>query len=260
MNIRIKLSHAVVAVWISFFSGISHAADAPAEALSYDTKTVSVLAPFVSDGCSVPKRFAPASYEGCCTRHDYAYWIGGTLEDKNRADATLVNCIRARGASEFTVGAWQMMLSNFGIYRWGAKWVPHRANAPLNASEWNQIQKLAPAEELTALKVRSVKALKQCPETLLVVLKSKTTLEDANTSTCYPLVNADERDDRQSTMIFSNACDGGYFIFRTRSSKSEFASEESLGGYGLCADKMLPLVISGVAPKPSAVILEPIRQ
>lgn len=67
---------------------------------------------FKSDGCSGgmsrlwPIVFGSSPpWEGCCITHDYAYWKGGTREDRRVADAALFDCV---AKSSHPVWAWLM--------------------------------------------------------------------------------------------------------------------------------------------------------
>jgi hypothetical protein len=45
---------------------------------------------FQSDGCSMwPEGFLGVSWEGYCIEHDIKYWLGGTDEDRQKADEEL---------------------------------------------------------------------------------------------------------------------------------------------------------------------------
>lgn len=66
--------------------------------------------PFSSDICSMAPDGLPfvSSWSRCCIEHDVEYWIGGSIEDKEKADNVLQSCI----AKTFTplIGK---------LYRWG---------------------------------------------------------------------------------------------------------------------------------------------
>ncbi|MBM4385617.1 MAG: hypothetical protein FJ091_19895 [Deltaproteobacteria bacterium] len=50
--------------------------------------------PFRFDGCSWwLDRFGESDWRHCCEEHDYAYWCGGSAEDRKRADAKLGECV-----------------------------------------------------------------------------------------------------------------------------------------------------------------------
>jgi hypothetical protein len=59
---------------------------------------------FTSDGCSgglslfwrILFRESP-SFEHCCVTHDFAYWRGGTSDERERADAVLWRCVTLIG-------------------------------------------------------------------------------------------------------------------------------------------------------------------
>jgi hypothetical protein len=49
--------------------------------------------PFLPNGCS---RVPDVNFRGCCDLHDLAYYVGGSLRDKWRADLGLAACIAER--------------------------------------------------------------------------------------------------------------------------------------------------------------------
>lgn len=52
-----------------------------------------------SSACSDPLGLYTASaYELCCRMHDTAYRVGGTEEDRLKADQALYTCVRDRGS------------------------------------------------------------------------------------------------------------------------------------------------------------------
>ena len=53
-----------------------------------------VLDNFVSDGCSMwPDERRGKDYRRCCIVHDMEYWVGGSQDDKFRADCRLAICV-----------------------------------------------------------------------------------------------------------------------------------------------------------------------
>lgn len=60
---------------------------------------------FKSDGCSVPaflrKFFPKEALEQCavCEAHDLSYWVGGTIEERSRADNDLYEGLVEAGMS-----------------------------------------------------------------------------------------------------------------------------------------------------------------
>jgi len=88
------------------------------------------LKPFTSDGCS---SFPDGTFEQrelwltCCTAHDYAYWKGGSYDDRLRADKALQSCVAKRGKPD--VGLLMLVGVRVGgtpflptSYRWGYGW------------------------------------------------------------------------------------------------------------------------------------------
>ena len=56
------------------------------------------IAPFTSDGCSAFPDGTPSQktlWLECCYEHDYAYWKGGTREERAEADQALRACVEA---------------------------------------------------------------------------------------------------------------------------------------------------------------------
>jgi len=106
------------------------------------------LASFTTDGCSV---VADGTYEAkrlwksCCVTHDYAYWQGGTSEQRRTADAELRSCIVNLGKKRTAA------LMHFGVrlggspyfpsaYRWGYGWPYYRGYGELSLEELEQVQ------------------------------------------------------------------------------------------------------------------------
>ncbi|MFT5506115.1 MAG: hypothetical protein ACI845_002414 [Gammaproteobacteria bacterium] len=64
------------------------------------------LKPFTSDGCSA---FPDGTLKytklwlQCCTAHDYAYWKGGTHDERKNADIDFKNCVSAVGKKEIAI-------------------------------------------------------------------------------------------------------------------------------------------------------------
>ena len=99
---------------------------------------------FKSDGCS---RFPDGSYYSCCYLHDFAYWAGGTADERKTADDALRACVREKADSGFLAGVmfWGVRLGggpgHDTTYRWGFGWpFPHRKDyGPLTPEEQKQV-------------------------------------------------------------------------------------------------------------------------
>ncbi len=109
------------------------------------------IAPFSSDGCSI---FPDGTFEQkelwlfCCTAHDYAYWQGGTYEERLIADEQLQQCVAKVGEPQIA----NLMLTGVRVggspylptsFRWGYGWSYPRFYKPLTAEEKRQITSLA---------------------------------------------------------------------------------------------------------------------
>jgi hypothetical protein len=72
-------------------------------------------APFESDGCSWwPDR----EWIECCVAHDALYWMGGSGEERKRADNALRQCVTDKGYP--ILG--EIMF--YGVRAWGVHWLP----------------------------------------------------------------------------------------------------------------------------------------
>jgi hypothetical protein len=106
------------------------------------------IMPFTSDGCSV---FPDGTFEqkelwlSCCTSHDYAYWQGGTYEDRLVADKQLSQCVSNVGEPQIA----NLMLAGVRVggspyfptsYRWGYGWSYPRWYKILTEAEKEQIR------------------------------------------------------------------------------------------------------------------------
>ena len=107
------------------------------------------IKPFTSDGCSA---FPDGTYEQnqlwlkCCTAHDYAYWKGGTYQQRVEADKALEECVADLGQEVVA------LLMHTGVriggapywptpFRWGYGWSFPRDYGELTAEELKQVKK-----------------------------------------------------------------------------------------------------------------------
>lgn len=109
-----------------------------------------VLKPFTSDGCS---SFPDGTIEqnelwlSCCKIHDYAYWKGGTYQQRLDSDNALQLCVSKVGKPEIAllmlvgvrVGGTPLLPTSF---RWGYGWSFPRFYGPLNIEELDQVNSL----------------------------------------------------------------------------------------------------------------------
>ncbi len=116
----------------------------------------STIKPFTSDGCS---SFPDGTFNqkelwlSCCTAHDYAYWQGGTYDQRLQADQELKMCVEGVGEPELAV----LMLAGVRVggtpflptsFRWGYGWSYPKLYGALTDEELAQIK--AREEEATA--------------------------------------------------------------------------------------------------------------
>ena len=108
----------------------------------------SAIRPFTSDGCS---SFPDGTLEQgelwlqCCTAHDYAYWQGGTYDQRLEADKALQMCVKEVGEPQIAL----IMLAGVRVggspiwpttYRWGYGWSYPKWYSELTDDELAQIR------------------------------------------------------------------------------------------------------------------------
>jgi hypothetical protein len=116
--------------------------------LSYTNSYAENIKPFTSDGCSA---FPDGTFSqknlwlSCCTIHDYAYWQGGTHEQRLLADNALRQCVAQVGEPNIAT----LMLAGVRVggtpyfptqFRWGYGWSYPRFYQNLTEAEKNQIK------------------------------------------------------------------------------------------------------------------------
>jgi hypothetical protein len=88
---------------------------------------------FTSDGCSGGMSLAwrvfgaPPPWEQCCVVHDFAYWRGGTANERAQADEALEQCVAASGhpiwGAIMRAGVWPGGVPHLPTaWRWGYGW------------------------------------------------------------------------------------------------------------------------------------------
>lgn len=105
------------------------------------------IKPFTSDGCSA---FPDGTFKqkqlwlSCCIAHDYAYWQGGTYDERLIADKALQQCVSSVGEPQIA----KLMLAGVRVggspyfptsFRWGYGWSYPRWYQALTDEEKMQI-------------------------------------------------------------------------------------------------------------------------
>jgi hypothetical protein len=108
------------------------------------------IKPFTSDGCSAFPNGTFKQQElwlSCCTAHDYAYWQGGTYDERLAADNKLKQCVAKVGEKQIA----DIMLAGVRVggspfwptqFRWGYGWPYPRFYKALSEHEKQQIHQL----------------------------------------------------------------------------------------------------------------------
>lgn len=106
------------------------------------------LSPFKSDGCSAfPDGLIGQRtlWLNCCIAHDYAYWMGGTEDERLVADNALEACVATLGEPEVAllmllgvrVGGTPLLPTEF---RWGYGWPYPRTYKALSTEELQRVK------------------------------------------------------------------------------------------------------------------------
>jgi hypothetical protein len=135
--------------------------------------STSELAPFTTDGCSMfpdGTLSDPTRWQHCCVTHDFAYYRGGSEEEREAADLALRSCIRADTNDALAELMWAGV--RFGgtpalptPWRWGYGWAydplngyrtltaaeAHAANAAVDGYRAHPVPPLAIEQRLRAL-------------------------------------------------------------------------------------------------------------
>ncbi len=108
------------------------------------------IKPFTSDGCS---GFPDGTLEHrdlwhkCCTAHDYAYWKGGSYEERLDADNELRSCVSSVGEEKIA----KLMLAGVRVggspffpttFRWGYGWSYPKLYGALTEEELEMIKNI----------------------------------------------------------------------------------------------------------------------
>lgn len=116
--------------------------------LTVNIASAESLSPFTTDGCSA---FPDGDLKNnnkwinCCIKHDFAYWKGGTADEREQADLELKQCVVDIGEPELAE------LMHLGVrlggspyfptwYRWGYGWSFLRGYEPLSNEEKEQVR------------------------------------------------------------------------------------------------------------------------
>ena len=107
------------------------------------------LVPFTSDGCSL---FPDGTFKDrnlwcdCCQQHDLTYWQGGSVDERQQADASLRECVLVRTGDQQLAEIMYLGARAGGHpayptwYRWGYGWPYGRGYQPLSELERLQVK------------------------------------------------------------------------------------------------------------------------
>jgi hypothetical protein len=103
----------------------------------------SAIKPFTTDGCSLFPDHLPGKgpYCECCVQHDFAYWRGGTSQEREAADEAFRQCVERSSHDARLARAMYLGVRAGGSphlytwFRWGYGWPYGRFYTALTAEE-----------------------------------------------------------------------------------------------------------------------------
>ncbi len=150
----------------------------------------SELRPFATDGCSMWIDGPPGNpnlWRHCCVAHDFAYWVGGTSDQRKAADDAMKLCINEAQQPMIASHTYNSVRMGGGpfwpsSYRWGFGWsylngVWPRGYKTPSPDEQAQIDRLIPE----AMQVIAEDALNH-PAKVLSASSASATSSVANSS------------------------------------------------------------------------------
>ncbi|MFZ4715179.1 MAG: hypothetical protein ACOYL6_15765 [Bacteriovoracaceae bacterium] len=107
------------------------------------------LVGFETDYCTAFKEGTkenPKAWQDCCLEHDLYYWAGGTIEDRNRADHRLHNCVYNKGYPTYAIAIYEgVRLGHYSPikskFAWNYGWLGKKQYLPLTEEERNVVEK-----------------------------------------------------------------------------------------------------------------------
>lgn len=192
-------------------------------------RTPSKLEPFRTDGCSTYLGVKAESWTECCISHDFSYWVGGSTQDKQRADAQLINCLRTKGKpGQIAAQVFERASARFSQSRWGSRWNPPRPDLPLSEDELEQVKKYQKTFSLPYPIVENPNGY-ECSSKINSDIARSTGWPENSPLTCFDLktdlLSADEK------LVYSPNC-LGYFVVQK---KGTHFNPDFVVGYGECA-------------------------
>ncbi|MCM2322450.1 MAG: hypothetical protein NDJ90_04230 [Oligoflexia bacterium] len=182
------------------------------------------LLPFTTDGCSMSLDNGPITQRDwvhCCIEHDKAYWLGGTVLEKDAADLALKKCLLRARMTEFESGVYYKAVQSGGspslptTWKWGYGWVNARGYSPITVEERREAKQyerlfslpfriVVPAQQVAAALIRN----DFCKEDLLNRISKKSGIKSVKD---FYVVKVETADGRDAFQVFSPECKGGYF-------------------------------------------------
>lgn len=188
------------------------------------------LLPFTSDGCSLAPDndlvFGNGDWTKCCEDHDTKYWLGGTRDQKEKADKEFKQCLKNEGMNTAEVEVYYEAVVYGGsaflptTWKWGYGWKNSRGYEPLSKEDLEQAK---PYLDLLKLPMKiatpspllwfeklfgSLTTKNFCKEDIINRIKKLTGIKDNKS---FRIIRTDAPKGREGYQVFSTQCKGGYF-------------------------------------------------
>ena len=110
---------------------------------------------FTTDNCSVVPDYDQSE---CCVRHDWAYWKGGTIQERREADRKFLTCVKETRSGWLAPFRWfGVRVGGIGLFptefRWGYGW-----NWPTTKAPKDDQSPIKEKDQLDALKTKLAEA------------------------------------------------------------------------------------------------------
>lgn len=188
------------------------------------------LLPFTTDGCSMAPDndfiIGDGDWTKCCVNHDKVYWLGGTYDQKEKADDEFNQCLKKEGMNSIEALVYYEAVSFGGTtyidstWKWGYGWKNSRGYDPLSKEDIEQAKSylkllklpkkiVTPSPFLPLEKLfGSVTTKNFCKEDMINRIKKLTGIKDNKS---FKIVRVDAKNGTDGFQVFSTQCRGGYF-------------------------------------------------
>ncbi len=226
-------SYSLVAViFLSACSTTSSKSEFAEKSVERDISSLPEFRPFTSDACSLFPQgtlLDEQAWQHCCVKHDVAYWVGGTKEERLKADQELKACVEKSG-HPYIARAMKWGVRMGGIrspfsFRWGYGWKGRRPYGPLNEQEKMLVARYWPLVHLP-MYIRKTPRIDPIVELSLedkepyLSIKKHLDVHVSQNLERPRVVHL--RDFPATYQLYTESCAGGYFLFHMEAEEGQY--------------------------------------